>query len=248
MYTVRAASLMDKLGEKELAKKIRRRTSLLKANYKKTFYDPNTGWIANWRSKDGKLHNYGNLAHTGAAITCGVIDPAEGKQMLENLLEKLKDIGFSSYQYGLPANMLPVKRDEYAFGYGTPLEPDGSDMQQVYMNGSATAGQCFWFLDALYKCDMRKQANEILKKMCYGYYTGQMCGPLNSGLDWRGWDGRPAGYEGLLSDMFHPLQAVLTGYLGWEYTLNGLKTAKGSAADFLMHTRKVNPDFGQVLK
>ena len=129
-----------------------------------------------------------------------------------------------------------------------PLLPDGSDMYQVYMNGSATAGQCFWFLDALYKCGMRKQANEILKKMCDGYYTGQMCGPLNSGLDWRGWDGRPAGYEGLLSDMYHALQVVLTGYLGWEYTLDGLKAPKGSAADFLMQTRRVYPDFGQVLK
>jgi hypothetical protein len=70
---------------------------------------------------------------------------------------------------------------------------------------------------------MRREANDLFMKMTPLVRSGELCGGLHSGLDWRHpVDGRASGYEGLLAEQFHFLLAAITGYLGCELTIDGL--------------------------
>ncbi|MFH1613859.1 MAG: hypothetical protein ABIG61_02085 [Planctomycetota bacterium] len=76
--------------------------------------------------------------------------------------------------------------------------------------------------------------------------TLHVVGPLNSGTDWRHWDGWPSGYEGLLVEQFYVLVAMITGYLGLELTIAGHKYAVGSGYDALVKRTGSKCDFGVV--
>ena len=48
--------------------------------------------------------------------------------------------------------------------------------------------------------------------MCVGYAEARTFGGNKSGIDWRYWDDRPCGYEGLLTDQFGMLEVILSRY------------------------------------
>lgn len=164
----------------------------------------------------------------------GLVDCDQGRVMLGKLLRLLRDVGFDRFDLGLPHHLRPIRREDYSFG-GLPssVEEDGSDQYQVYMNGSASTSQAYWFLQALYDVGLRHEANVIWHQLARSFERGGLCGPLNSGLDWRTWDGEAAGYEGLLVDQFHVLLATLTGYLGLELTLDGFRYGPESGCAFI---------------
>ena len=54
----------------------------------------------------------------------------------------------------------------------------------------------------------------IFMKMLEGYRDGNFQNGIGNGGDWKEWDGRPNGYEGLLVDAYYPLTAWITGRLG----------------------------------
>jgi len=243
----RTSELLNRLGREKTSAKLTEQANKLAANYCNALYDKSTGWIADWRSRDGQLHNYGNIATNGAAIVCGLIKGDKARKILDRITDKLDQIGFTRYDFGLPQHMIPVRSCDHLIGEGFPLEPDGTDTYGVYMNGSATMSQSYWFLQALYQSGMRRQANSLYKKFGDAIRRGSVAGPLNSGMDWRNWDGWPAGYEGLLVEQFHVLVAAITGYLGLELTIDGHRYAAGSACDVLNKRTQSKCDFGVVV-
>ena len=50
--------------------------------------------------------------------------------------------------------------------------------------------------------------------MLEGYRDGVFENGIGSGVDWKRWDGTPCGYEGLLTDSYYALSALVTGRLG----------------------------------
>ena len=192
------------------------RAAKLKSIYYQTFYDPATGVLAGWKSLDGKLHDDYFTFVNGAAITYGLIPPEQANRIMDRLFAKMQEVGYTEFQYGLPGNLIPVPAEDF-------LDPrqvwggGGSWGFQWYENGGATADMVYYTLEALYKLGRRQQADAILFPMLRSYDQGVFQGNstyLIDGrtrtYDWRRWDGEPCGYEGLLTDGYMALLAVLS--------------------------------------
>jgi hypothetical protein len=212
------------LGMAEMARRANRpedaqlyasRAEKLRAVYFDTFYNPITGVLAGWRSADGKLHDYYFTFVNGAAITYGLVPRDKANPIMDHLLAKMKEVGYTHFEYGLPGNLIPVRREDYVDlnkSAGGPEKEDGSDGFQIYENGGATACMTYYTLHALYQLGRHEEADAILFPMLRAFEEGgfQGRGPNGKTYDWKAWDGTPNGYEGLLVDGYQALLAVLS--------------------------------------
>ncbi|HXX24611.1 MAG TPA: hypothetical protein VEO19_15810 [Terriglobia bacterium] len=175
----------------------------LRSVYFQTFYNPETGLIAGWKSADGKLHDYYFTFVNGAAITYGLVPRDTANQIMDRLLAKMKAVGYSYFQYGLPGVLIPVRPEDYVWGTRDPF--------QVYQNGGASGSFAYFTLEALYQLGRPADGDAILFPMLEAYENGgfQGFGPNGKSYDWKSWDGAPHGYEGLLVDNYQALLAVL---------------------------------------
>lgn len=173
----------------------------LHAAYLPTFFNPTTGWIAGWRCRENQLHDHAFLPVNGAAITAGLVPAPLAHDICARLLAEAKQVGLPSAVYGLPGNLRPIPDEDladimqgYAFGY--------------YQNGGRTHAQSRHFLMALYQCGYTAEADKLLGELCTGFAEARVFGGNQSGVDWRDWDDRPCGYEGLLTDQFGVLEVI----------------------------------------
>ncbi len=71
---------------------------------------------------------------------------------MDRLWDKMREAGYTDFRMGLPGNLVPVARKDYAHKnprYGGGLREDNADGFQIYCNGGATA--CFaYFTIAAY--------------------------------------------------------------------------------------------------
>jgi hypothetical protein len=187
----------------------------LKAAYCKTLLNPETGWLAWWKSEDGQLHDYASPVINGLAIEYGLVEPAQGREILARLRKKIEAVGFTRFDLGVPPMLVPVRRGDYLLpdAIGCPQREDGQDTFGYYMNGAITAGQVLHFLAAHYVVGEGTEADKILramlKRQAQGGFQNGAVNAYPKGIDWTTWDGKPAGYEGYLADSFRFLQAVL---------------------------------------
>ena len=212
------------LGMSEMARRANRpkdaqlyaaRAEKLRSVYFETFYNPTTGVLAGWRSADGKLHDYYFTFVNSAAITYGLVSGDKANRIMDRLLAKMKEVDYTHFEYGLPGNLIPIRREDYVDHdkrFGGPEKEDGSDGFEIYENGGATACYAYFTLQALYQLGRREQADAILFPMLRGYEKGGFQGRASNGMtyDWKAWDGTPHGYEGLLVDGYQALLAVLS--------------------------------------
>jgi hypothetical protein len=186
----------------------------LKAAYFNAFYNPATGVLAGWRSADGQLHDYYFLWVNGIAIHYGLVPVDKANDIMDKLLAKMKEAGYTRFDLGLPGNLIPVLKKDYVdhnprFGGG--VKDDNTDGFQIYENGGATACFAYFTLAALYDLGRIKDGDQILMPMLDSFDKGDFQGRCDNGMskDWRTWDGTCWGYEGLLTDNYYALLAVM---------------------------------------
>jgi hypothetical protein len=207
--------LESKLGREEQRRRYADRADRLKAAYFKTLFNPQTGWLAWWKSADGKLHDYASPTLNGIAIEYGLVPAEEAKRILDRLWAKMEQVKFTRFDLGVPPMLVPVRRADYLQpeAIGMPHREDGTDTFGVYMNGGITAGQVLHFIAAHYAVGDMPRGDKILRAMLQRQSRGEFQnGVVDSamhGIDWTTWDGKPSGYEGYLADSFRFLQAVL---------------------------------------
>ncbi len=192
---------LRRFDEKDQAQKLAHWAGWLRTNYRDAFWNDATGWLAGWRCRENQLHDYAFLPVNGAAIAAGLLSPEEGRDILLRLLAEAKKTGLPDPALGLPGNLRPIPDCDladiiqgYPFGY--------------YQNGGRTHSQTRHFVMALYQCDLRREADTMLERLCTGLAEARVFGGNQSGVDWRYWDDRPCGYEGLLTDQFGLLEAI----------------------------------------
>jgi len=197
------AELARRADKAEDARRYAARAEKLRSVYLQTFFNPETGLIAGWKSADGKLHDYYFTFVNGAAIVYGLVPPDKANPIMDRLLAKIKEVGYTRFEYGLPGVLIPVRLEDYVWGTRDPF--------QVYQNGGATGSFEYFTLEALYQLGRRAEGDEILFPLLKGYEDGgfQGFGPGGKSYDWKSWDGRPHGYEGMLVDNYQALLAVL---------------------------------------
>ncbi len=186
----------------------------LKDIYTTTFYNPQTGVLAGWKSADGQLHDYYFTFVNGVAISYGLVDNVLANAIMDKLLLKMKEVGFTDFGLGLPGNLIPVKRADYTdliLEVGGGKREDNSDGFQIYENGGATACYTYFTIHALQKLKRKKDVDLILlpllKSMSEGNFQGRC--PNGRTKDWKTWKGECWGYEGFLVDNYMFLLAVL---------------------------------------
>jgi hypothetical protein len=207
--------LSGKLGKTNDLSRWRAAGDKLRAAYFNAFYNPATGVLAGWRSADGKLHDYYFLFVNGIAIHYGLVPQDKANAIMDRLLEKMKAVGYTRFDLGLPGNLIPVARKDYAHlerRWGGGEKEDNSDGFQIYENGGATASFAYFTLAALYDLGRRDEADRLLFPMLEAFAKGAFQGQADNGRsnDWKAWDGTPWGYEGFLVDNYYALLAVLT--------------------------------------
>lgn len=173
----------------------------LRQNYRAAFWNDATGWLAGWRCKENRLHDYAFLAVNGAAVCAGLLDPTDARAVMERLLEEAARVGLPDAALGLPGNLRSIADTDLAdIMQGYPLG--------YYQNGGRTHAQSRHFVMALYRVGLKAEADRLLERLCVGFAEARVFGGNQSGVDWRYWDDRPCGYEGLLTDQFGVLEAV----------------------------------------
>jgi hypothetical protein len=210
------AKLAQKLEHKDDAAFLTEKAAKLRSAYAPTFLNPATGVIAGWKSRDGQLHDYWFTFVQGTAITFGLLDDKTANGVMDRLLAKMKDVGYTRFDLGLPGNLVPIKKGDYVYHnsppekYGEPKLEDGSDGFQFYENGGATGCWAYFTVKALYQLGRVHDARRIFHPMLETYAGGGFQGFGNNGMsrDWRDWKGGCHGYEGLLVDNYHALLAV----------------------------------------
>jgi Bacterial alpha-L-rhamnosidase 6 hairpin glycosidase domain len=203
-------------GKADDAKRYRAAAKKLRAAYFKTFYDPATGVLGGWRSADGKLHDYYFLWVNGIAIHYGLVSRRQANAIMDKLMAKMKEVGYTQFHLGLPGNLITVLLKDYVHRtpdghFGGGVRADNADGFQKYENGGATGCFAYFTLAALYDLGRRAEADAILFPMLQEYDRGGFEGrdALGHSNDWRMWDGTAKGYEGFLTDNYYTLLAVL---------------------------------------
>jgi hypothetical protein len=203
------ADLEKLLGDNNKEKRYRQLTEKMKSVFLKTFFNPETGWLGWWRSKDGKLHDIYSDVPTSIAISKGLISKEQGKEMLQRYWKALESTGFNRFDLGVPVCLRPVPHQEMEHY---------TEFQQ-FLNGGCCVSNTAYLIDALYIVGMTQQADLIidamLKRQKEGVYPNGG-GFQNGFVDHMGfgaevfdWKGGTAGYEGHLVYCWNFLHSML---------------------------------------
>lgn len=225
------ADLEALAGRPDLARQFQHDADRLAAVYFKSFYNPETGVLAGWRSEDGKLHDYMFPWVNGFAICQGLVPSEKAKTILQVLLAKLQSIGFQSYPLGLPTNLKPMSPADYVpHTSGAPKHADGMDTWQIYMNGGANPALEYYMIQALYQTGQYDAAERLLWPLIGSFERGT----FNAGIQLPGqkqrnpvgsafyrWDGSRGAGEGYLPEDWDGLEALFTGHYGIGFDKDG---------------------------
>ncbi len=211
------ADLEKILGENKKEEIYRQQATKIKGIFLKTFYNPETGWLGWWRSRDGKLHDIYSDVPTSLAISYGIIGKDEGKAMLQRFWKALEATGFKQFDVGIPVNLRPVPKEEL----GLFLE------FQQFLNGGCCVSNTSYLLDALYIVGMTQQADMILDAMIKrqkegvfrngGGFQNGFVDRFGFGAEVFDWNGAPAGYEGHLVYCWSFLHSMLRKEIVAQY-------------------------------
>jgi hypothetical protein len=208
------AALAVHVGEADDAAKYRKRAEEIHDAYADAFFDPSTGVLAGWRSRDGQLHDYYFPFVNGIAVRYGLIEGEQARRVMDRILAKMDAVGYRSFALGLPGNLVAIRSADYLTSdssAGYSKHEDGSDGFQHYENGGATACFSYFTVAALYHLGEKEQGDKILMPMLNSFARQGFSGraPDGQSYDWKDWEGGAHGYEGFLVDNYYALLAVL---------------------------------------
>ncbi|MHB1357572.1 MAG: glucosidase family protein, partial [Anaerolineae bacterium] len=243
---LRSSELLARLGQTAMAARLGAMAARAREHFMETFYDPQTRRMAQWVDVDGVRYGFDSHPHISAGIMCGLVPQDLARELLMEYLQRLQARSFASYQYGLPILLDPIPARLHNPWMGKGVEPDGSDAVGAYMNGSITHHHTYEILQALYQVGLRREANDLFVKLTPLARSGGLSAGLHSGMDWRNPDGSPSGYEGLLAEQYQFLLAAVTGYMGWELTIDGLRLNPAVRAACSDRVQLARPNFARL--
>jgi hypothetical protein len=200
-----AAALFHDLGDPSLAKRCRAAAGQIKAAYAKVFINPETGWLAGWRSRDGQLHDYGFLWVNGPAIAFGLLEPAQARQALLNLEATRTRMGITEGYFGLPSNLLPLSPEDHMMPiiWATP-QPTFEN----YTDGGLYGFHANYYLRVLSLYGLKEPAARLAHELEAGLAAGYFNGGIGMGTEFRSWEGLQTGYEGTLIGSFGQVYSI----------------------------------------
>ncbi len=201
-----AAALLGELPErKTLAARCRDVAEHLRESYASALVNPETGWVAGWRSRDGQLHDFGFIWVNGVALAFGLLNDGASRDALLALERAREELGPPDARLGMPCNLLPIpETDQKLPQILGQLQPTF----ETYTDGSVSGWPATYYLRALSIHGLRSHAQKLAKELSDGYAAGVFNGGTGTGHEFRSWEGLPTGYEGTLIGCFGPLYGI----------------------------------------
>ncbi len=200
-----ATALLSALGEEVLADRCRVAAQRIGRAYGAALINPETGWVAAWRSRDGQLHDHANLMVNGVALAFGLVDTEAAQRALTNLERVRSAVGVESARLGLPANLYPIDREDHML---PRMFGQINQTFEFYTNGGIYAGIATYYLRALARYGFKSTAHRIAEEMAEGYAQGMFTGQRGPGHEFLTWAGIPTGYEYVLAPCLAPLYSI----------------------------------------
>lgn len=200
-----ASALFAALGRKDDARRCRELAGDIRASYAAQLLNPETGWVAGWRSRDGQLHDYAFPYVNGPAIAFGLLDDQAAHKALAGLERLRSELGISNARMGLPPNLLPIRKEDHVYWR---IRGEILPTFETYTDGAMMGCNVTYYLRALSLYGFKREAREMAKSFDEGMAEGLHSGGHGAGVEFRSWDGLPNGYEGTLIWEFGSLYAV----------------------------------------
>lgn len=200
-----AAAMFRVLKDGSLADRCTEAAERLRQAYAPQLLNPETGFVAGWRSRDGQLHDSAFVWVNGLACAFGLLDAKDATEALRRLEALREEVGASDAQFGLPFNLRPIPTDDHMlpkmWGRFTPTFEN-------YTDGSMTPTSAPYYLRALDIYGLHDRAESIANDLEVGYDRGHFNGGVGSGVEYFRWEGTPCGYEGTFIFSWVPLYAI----------------------------------------
>lgn len=199
-----ASGLLFQIGSKAQADACLKAAGDIYRSYSQIFLNPETGWVAGWRSKDGLLHDYAFLWVNGTAIAYGLLNETDAHIALSNL-ENLRSSLIVDARLGLPLNLLPIDRKDHML---PKILGEHVRTYENYTDGSMAAIFAGYYLRALSIYGFEQQAKKLAKDLDEAFFYGMYDGGNYTAKEFHSWEGLPNGYEGTMLDSFGCLYAI----------------------------------------
>jgi len=208
-------ALAKQVGDDDLRDRLRDTIARLREHYSKVLFNPETGWLGSWRSRDGELHDYGMSMQNAGAILYGLVEESVGRDILRRMEARREEMGVSDASYGFPAYLLPIPMSEHnPFAGGTAYRQDGADAFGIFCNGTLTHGFGYLYLRALSQYGPAGHADRATREILDAHLELDVIGGEDSGVEFHSFDGAAAGYEGAYIFQFSVLLAAAQ-HMGW---------------------------------
>ena len=201
-----AAGLMKITGEKFLAERCEETALTISRNYARRLINPETGWIAGWKSRDGNLHDYGFVWVNGVACAFGVMDKDQTRRTLLAMEKKRQELFPESGYLGLPLNLFPIKATDHMLSKSKKYKILPSF--ENYTDGALSPCMVGYYLRALVSNGLSAESSKIMEELERGYLDGNFHGPYGTGKEFMMWPGMDSGYEGTFFLNSSPLYAI----------------------------------------
>jgi hypothetical protein len=200
-----AASMLKVIDCNELSMRCIESVEKLKNSYSTYLLNPETGWIAGWRSRDGQVHDAAYLWVNGVACAFGLLPFNEAKEALYRLEKLRNDVGAGNASFGIPFNLQPISVEDHMlpqlYGRFTPTFEN-------YTDGAMSPCSAMYYMRALSIYGLNDESAKIVADLELGYERGHFNGGVGSGVEFYRWDGVPTGYEGTFVANWGPLYAI----------------------------------------
>jgi hypothetical protein len=221
------AEMLEAIGQSKGAAYYRDLAARLRQAYVRQFLSPSNGWFVSWISQDGQIHDYCHTFVNGAAVAYGIVGPDQGRQILSRIVAKSKSIGFDQWHLGVPANLIPCRKEDMISARigldGQPVKddfywPDSLTEKDAfghrYPNGTIHPTLVWYYLLGLQVAGLADEADRILNAMIgsaeEGLFQNGIVNVGYGGAEHFYINGRTCGYEGYLPESYNFLMAAFT--------------------------------------
>jgi alpha-L-rhamnosidase-like protein len=223
------AEMLEATGHPKGAEYYRHHASRLREAYVRQLLSPENGWFVSWVSEDGQTHDYCHTFVNGMAVAYGIVDPVQGKEILSRVVAKSKSIGFTNWHLGVPANLIPCRREDMigprigldgqpVYIHYTPPWPDELTEEKAfgyrYPNGTIHPTLVWPYLLGLQVAGLDEEADRILNAMIgsaqEGLFQNGIVNMGTGGAEHFFINGNTCGYEGFLPESYNFLMGAFT--------------------------------------
>ena len=200
-----AAALLRDAGQADLAARSRDAAERMRQAFPRRLINPETGWVAGWRSRDGQLHDAAYLWVNAVACAFGLLPREQAAEALRRLERVRHDVGAGHAHFGLPFNLWPIPPEDHML---PQLHGRWTPTFENYTDGAMSPCFAMYYLRALAIHGLHDEAAAIAADLELGYERGHFNGGVGSGVEFYRWDGVPTGYEGTFVASWTPLYAI----------------------------------------